>query len=661
VNTLAGVRVATATSGTAIPAEMLRRAALASRALVLVGPAGALTLALLVPGPSIPARVGYVALVTGSALLSVATLTVLLRAVHRREPDIRPQTRAAVTGLLLPGLVWPLALLMLQPRTEQATYLIMFFCVAAMASSLTASAAYRPFFLVLVLGMWGPLTVAIAAGWLAPAVSRGLAPMAVVFLAVLYTSFVSINRMIAAAIGGRLAEEGLTAQLSEANARLVHRATHDDLTGLANRALFRDTLERLVEGTHTRRSATAVLYLDIDRFKVINDSLGHVEGDQLLRDVAERLRQCVRAEDVLARLGGDEFTVVSPGVDVDAALRLGERIRATLDAPFTIAGLQVVTSVSVGIALSRIGTTATDLMRYADAALYEAKGAGRNRVVLFDDSMRATLSNKLRRESTLRQALNGNEFEAWYQPLVDPTTREIVAVEALARWRHPKRGILAPAAFLPLMADCGLTRDLDLTIARQARALRRELVGIAPHRFRIFTNVSAGQEPLADIIERARLDAEIDGVPLSGLGIEITEQAIVSDPLAASQALSVARSRGLSVVLDDVGTGYSSLSLIRALPLDGLKIDGTFVQGMRRDAADAAVVASVAALGRRLGLSVTAEGVETESELAAVADEGVDVAQGYLFSPAVEAATIVEWLRDGPPWIDAAPAISLVR
>jgi len=640
---------------------MISRAAVASRALMLVGPPGALTLVLLIDGPSPVRRVSFLIGQLVVSLVAVATLTRLLRSIRHDASDTVRARRLATSSLLLPAAGWVLALLVLQPREHSDTYLIMFFCVAATASSLTASAAYRPFFLVLVLGMMVPLTVAIAAGWLLPEVPRGLAAMGVVFVGMLYVSFVSINRLIADSVGRRIVEEALSAQLSEANARLVHRATHDDLTGLANRALFRDTLEHQLARPQIGR--TAVLYLDIDRFKVVNDSLGHAEGDQLLRDVAERLRASVRSEDLLSRLGGDEFTVVAPGLDPAGAQRLGERIRAALDKPFTLSGLRVVTTVSIGIALSRQSSTALDLMRYADAALYEAKGAGRNRVVVFDDSMRAALSNRLQRESTLRQALDDDEFEAWFQPLVDPHTRAIVAVEALARWRHPTRGVLAPAAFLPLMVECGLTRDLDLAIARQARCLRRSLIGVAPRRFRVYVNVSARHESLAEVIEHHRIDAERDDVALSGLGIEITEHAIVADPTAASRALSVARSRGLAVVLDDVGTGYSSLSLIRQLPLDGLKIDGSFVQGMGREAADAAVVASVAALGRRLGLSVTAEGVETESELAAVNEEGVDLAQGFLFSPAVEAATIVRWLREGPPWIESAPVrgISAVR
>jgi len=283
---------------------------------------------------------------------------------------------------------------------------------------------------VLVLVLIVPLTVTIGAGWLLPEVPKGLAVLGVVFVGMLYVSIVAVSQLIADSVGARIAEEALSAQTSGANARLVHRATHDDLTGLANRALFHDTLEHQLARAHIGR--TAVLYLDIDRFKVVNDSLGHIEGDQLLHDVAERLRQSVRSEDLLARLGGDEFTVVAPGLDPGGAQRLGERIRTPLDAPFTIGGLRVVTTISVGIALSRTSTSALDLMHCADAALYEAKGARRNRVVLVDDSMRSSLSNRLKRENALRRALDNHDFEAWCQPLLDPHTREIVAVEALA-------------------------------------------------------------------------------------------------------------------------------------------------------------------------------------------------------------------------------------
>jgi diguanylate cyclase (GGDEF)-like protein len=634
---------------------MLRRAALACRALMVVGFVAGITLAILVDQPSLARRVGFTVVETAVVLVAAGTLTQLLRALRRPGGDAAPQARAATFVLVLASLPWPLALVVLQPRSDATTYLILFFALAAVASSLTATAAYQPFFLALVLPNLVTVTLLIAMGYLLPAVPPGVAVMAAVFLGLLCVSFATVNHTIVEAIGSRVVEEGLTAQLSEANARLVHRATHDDLTGLANRALFRDVLERRLGDALRSHAPLAVFYLDIDRFKVVNDSLGHAEGDALLREAALRLRSCVRADDLLARVGGDEFTVVAPGLDASAAYQLGERLRASFDRPFDVGGLRTVSSVSVGVALSSIGLTAPDLMRYADAALYEAKGSGRNRVVLFDDAARTSISTQLARESELRTALEHDEFEAWYQPIVDPETRQILGAEALARWRHPTHGILPPGQFLPLMAECGLTKDLDDAIARQARTLRRDLLGIAPREFRVFVNVSAGYDTLDKIIERHRADADAEGVPLWGLGIEITEQAVVAEPKAASQALAVARSRGLAVVLDDVGTGYSSLSLIRALPLDGLKIDCSFVRGMLRDAADAAVVAAVAALGRRLGLRVTAEGVETEAELLAVRADGVGAAQGYLFSPAVRGDELASWLRDGAPWIEPQP------
>jgi diguanylate cyclase (GGDEF)-like protein len=419
-----------ARQSTGVHAEMLRRAAYACRALVLVGIPAALTLALLVDTATSWRRISYVILATVFASVAMAALTHLLGVLRQPSVDHRSAAHAASLSLGMPALAWPLALIVLTPRTTAQTFLILFFVIAAVATSLTASAAYRPFFLVLTLGMLVPTTWMIARGDLSPDVPAPLALMSVVFFAMLFTSFLTVNRMVAQAIGGRIVEEGLSAQLSEANARLVHRATHDDLTGLANRALFRDVLDHNLASPPSGRSSTAVLYLDLDRFKVINDSLGHGEGDQLLRDVAERLRVCIRGEDVLARLGGDEFTIVAPGVDADTAARLGERLRSSFGPPFILAGLRTVVSVSIGIALSHPGITATDLMRYADAALYEAKGAGRNRVVLFDDSMRSSLTGRLERENALRQALEKGEFEAWYQPLVDPSTRLIVGVEA---------------------------------------------------------------------------------------------------------------------------------------------------------------------------------------------------------------------------------------
>jgi diguanylate cyclase (GGDEF)-like protein len=639
--------------------ELVRRAALASRAMLLIGPPAALTLGLLTPGAT-PARIAlFTMLETATVAVALLALTALLRALPRHPATA--STAPSVAALVVVGAIWPASFLVLDPSDPRGHYLALMFCIAAAATSLSATAAYRPFFIALLAGNLGPTTLLILTGALMPEVSPALTVMSVCFVAVLVVSFEQAHRTILEAVGARVVEEGLSEQLYEANARLVHRATHDDLTGLANRALFRDVLERRIQAVHAGSRELALLYLDLDRFKVINDSLGHAEGDALLQAAAERLRACIRGDDLLARLGGDEFTLVAPDLDVHGALALAERVRAAFDPEFLVAGLRTTVTVSVGVAMSVPGVTALDLMRYADAALYDAKAAGRNTVVLFDRSQTESLSSRLERENALRDALAHRQFEAWYQPLVDPRTLRIVSAEALARWRKPGEELVPPGMFLPLMAEVGLTTELDVEIARQARAFRRVLSRYVGDHFRIFTNVSAGQQPLEAVIGMHLDAAEADRTPLAWMGLEITEQAVVHDPRSAASALADARDQGLAVVLDDVGTGYSSLSLIRALPLDGLKIDGSFVRGMSSDTADAAVVASVAALGRRLGLHVTAEGVETQVELDAVVGEGVSTIQGYLFSPPVSGEVLLGWLRDGPPWLQMDPVASPLR
>ncbi len=631
--------------------ELLRRAAVSCRALILLGVVGATTLVVLLPNVPLTRRLLFAAAITSASLMTGAVLSALLGSLAGAPETITRWARISTASLAVTAACWPGSLVFLQPRSDAETYLILFFLVAAAAASLTACAAYMPFFVALVATMMLPTGLAIGLDRVPP-VRPAMAVMAVAFGGLLYVSFREIHRTMVEAIDGRAVHEELADKLSEANARLVHRATHDDLTGLANRALFREVLEARVAD---RRSSgrLAVLYLDLDRFKVVNDSLGHIEGDQLLRESAERLRRSVRADDLLARLGGDEFTVVAPDVTMDEALRLAERIRSSFAEPFRIAGVSTLATVSVGLALSTTeGTTAVDLMRYADAALYEAKSSGRNQVRVFDEGMRATLTSRLERENALRWALENRQFEAWYQPIVDPVTRRIVAAEALARWHHPEQGVLTPAAFIPLMEECGLIGHLDHEIGRQARAVRRSLVGCAPADFRIFVNMGAASGDLARSLSACCAAADADGTPLSLMGLEITERAIISDPGSSAAMLQEARSHGLQVVLDDVGTGYSSLSLIRSLPLDGLKIDASFVQAMQSDAADAAVVASVAALGHRLGLHITGEGVETEGQLAALLREGVTSTQGFLFSGAVPAETLTGWLGAKPPWDD---------
>jgi diguanylate cyclase (GGDEF)-like protein len=632
--------------------ELVRRASLATRTLIAIGPLACLTLVLVINDDSPAwARVLYVVADVIATALAMYALSVLIRALRRPRVAYRVLEATAVVLLCFVSTAWPAAFLVLQPDNEYEIYLVVVFALTAAALSLAGTAGHRPYFLALVLPSMGGTIAIILSGRYSELLPTSIALMGVLFVAILYIAWRQIHRTLLEAVGGRLVEEALSDELSEANARLVHRATHDDLTGLANRALFRDVLDQRVASARQRGTELALLYLDLDRFKVVNDSLGHAEGDALLQAAAERLRRCVRGDDLLARLGGDEFTLVAPDVDADVALAVAERIRREFEPPFVVGGHRTVVNVSIGVALSAPGLSALDLMRYADAALYVAKDDGRNRVVLFDRGMEESLSTRLERENELRDALESQQFEAWYQPLVDPRTRRIVGAEALARWRRSDGDVVAPGMFLPLMAEVGLTTELDSEIARQARAWRHEAASWVGDGFRVFTNVSAGQLPLEAVIELHVDAAEHDRTPLGWIGLEITEQAVVANPAAASAALTTARDKGLAVVLDDVGTGYSSLSLIKTLPVDGLKIDGTFVHGMLQDTTDAAVVASVAALGRRLGLHVTAEGVETEPQLTAVTAEGVSSAQGYLFSKPVPGDELLGWLRDGAPWL----------
>ena len=646
-------RAAVAAADDGTRRELVRRASVSTRTLIAIGPLACLTLVLVINDDSDAwVRVVYVLADVIATALAMYSLSLLVRALSRPRVAYRVQEATAVVLLCFVSTAWPAAFLVLRPDNEYEVYLVVVFAVTAAALSLAGTAGHRPYFLALVLPSMGGTIAIILSGRYSDFLPTSIALMGVLFLGILYVAWRQIHRTLLEAVGGRLVEEALTEELSAANARLVHRATHDDLTGLANRALFRDVLDQRVATAQAGGTEVALLYLDLDRFKVVNDSLGHAEGDALLQAAAERLRRCVRGDDLLARLGGDEFTLVAPGVDSDIALTLAERIRAQFEPPFVVGGYRTVVNVSVGVAMSSPGLSSQDLMRYADAALYVAKDGGRNRVVLFDRGMEEALSSRLERETELRDALEARQFEAWYQPLVDPRTRRIVGAEALARWRRPDGEVVAPGLFLPLMAEVGLTTELDEEIARQARAWRHEAASWVGDGFRVFTNVSAGQLPLEAIIELHVDAAEHDRTPLGWIGLEITEQAVVADPAAASHALAVAREQGLAVVLDDVGTGYSSLSLIRSLPVDGLKIDGTFVHGMLHDTTDAAVVASVAALGRRLGLHVTAEGVETEPQLTAVTAEGVSSAQGFLFSRPVEGSELLAWLRDGAPWLD---------
>jgi diguanylate cyclase (GGDEF)-like protein len=442
------------------------------------------------------------------------------------------------------------------------------------------------------------------------------------------------------------------AQLREANGRLERQALRDELTGLANRSAFEGALERSLLAARRTGRLVAVLYFDIDRFKVVNDSLGHNAGDMLLVEVAARVRSVMRGgNDLLARFGGDEFTMLADQLtDSTDALHIAERVASTFAEPFHVSGRRITVSASIGIATSASAAeTAESLVSHADVAQYRAKQAGRNRIEVFDTELADAIQRRLDDEHELRAAIANGEICAWFQPEVELATGRVVAAEALARWRHPTRGVLDASTFAPLADESGLIFALDDRVVSDAVATRVALdaQGVEPQ-FRIWCNVSAGQltraEPtrrLADLIAGTGCDPQM-------IGIEITETAIFTDLDAAARELSAARALGVRVALDDFGTGYSSLTLLRSLPIDKVKIDQTFVRDIAQSDTDAAIVASLVTVADRLGIAVVAEGVETEEQVQTLERLGCRYGQGYLYARAVPVEDLTARLLGNP-------------
>ena len=395
--------------------------------------------------------------------------------------------------------------------------------------------------------------------------------------------------------------------------------------------------------------------MDLDRFKVINDSLGHGAGDQLLAQFAARIAPVLRNDDVFARLGGDEFTVLLSGADdLDEALQVAARIQAVCNEPFRIQDRHVVTTVSIGVAQNgELADTADDLLRQADVALYRAKERGRNRVELFDDSLRAVLDRKLDDELAIRAALQADEIVPWFQPVVDLATGRIVAAEALARWQHPSEGVLLPARFLPVIEECGLTGVLLKTMVRHVgRTIAAlEADGLLDATFRLWVNMDPDDTAGVDTTDELRWFTERLGISPSRLGAEVTERAIMRDLAGSQRHLAAMKELGVAIALDDFGTGHSSLALLQALPVDVVKIDRSFVRDVHDDDRDRALVMAIIRLTQDLGLDVVAEGIENTAQEHLLLQSGCRVGQGFLFSPAVPAEVLATWLRDGAPWI----------
>jgi diguanylate cyclase (GGDEF)-like protein len=445
-----------------------------------------------------------------------------------------------------------------------------------------------------------------------------------------------------------------TRGLEAANRQLRHLASHDSLTGLPNRLLLDDRITQAIAQANRQAHGFAVAVLDLDRFKLINDSLGHHAGDELLCEVASRLRGAIRAVDSIARLGGDEFVIIFDGPMTRAeSLEMGKRLLRVMEPSTRLLGIDVHVSPSIGIAFyPRDGATIDTLLAHADAAMYHAKERGRNNVQCYTESMGTVTQERVKLESELHEALRGQQFELHYQPKVDTATGRINSAEALIRWHHPERGLLLPADFIPVADECGLLDAIGEWVLHEACRQGSIWQQRGPRALRVAVNLAPSQFRLADLVGQIRRALDASGLDPALLEIELTETAVMSDAEESVHILEAISRMGVLVSVDDFGTGYSSMSYLRRFPIDKLKIDRCFVEQMTARPEDASIVGAIISLAHSLRLKVIAEGVETPEQLQLLVKLGCDQYQGFYFSPALLPAKFEELLREDPPLTD---------
>jgi diguanylate cyclase (GGDEF)-like protein len=416
-------------------------------------------------------------------------------------------------------------------------------------------------------------------------------------------------------------------------------AEHDSLTGLPNRVLFSDRLTQAISLAMRQDKQLAVMFVDLDQFKKINDSLGHGVGDKLLQSVAERLVNSVRRTDTVSRLGGDEFVVLLSQVEREEDAGVSARkILRELAAPHTIDDKNLDISVSIGVSTyPSDGPDAENLMDKADTAMYEAKKRGRNNYQFFRRDMQVRLADRQLLEADLRYALWRNEFLLHYQPKFNLQTGQITGMEALIRWAHPQRGLVPPAQFIPIAEECGLILPIGrwvlLEACRQARAWNDSGLGIVP----MAVNVSAAEFGNKDFLSGVRAVLIATGVEPANLELELTESVLMQDAESTVRTLGALKAMGVTLAIDDFGTGYSSFTYLRRFPVDALKLDQSFVQEITEDPGDATIVSAMISIGKSLNQRVIAEGVETRAQLKFLQSHGCGEGQGYYFSHPVAA------------------------
>ena len=453
--------------------------------------------------------------------------------------------------------------------------------------------------------------------------------------------------------------QGITVDLASSREEAHRLALHDTLTGLPNRAFFAERMDHALAQVRRHGTMLAVLCLDLDRFKQVNDTLGHPVGDALLRAVAGRLAGCLRDCDTVARLGGDEFAVIqAPLGRVGDAATLAQRIVKTLSEPYDLSGQSVVIGASVGIALAPADTADSDhILNMADMALYRAKADGRGVFRMFEPGMDTKMQGRRVLESDLRRAVQAQEFELDYQPLVDLVSGRVSALEALVRWRHPERGLIRPDDFIPFAEETGLIGPIGAWVLHQACA---DAAGW-PADVRIAVNVSAAQFKDPGLVETVFDAVAASGLSPGRLELEITETALLADADATLATLHKLRAKGVRIAMDDFGTGYSSLGYLRSFPFDKIKIDRCFIRDIETSVDCKAIVRAVAGLGSNLGITTTAEGVETAAQLDQLRAEGCDQVQGFLFSRPVPAREVGALLGQTMDRVQAGCALSMAE
>jgi diguanylate cyclase (GGDEF)-like protein len=462
---------------------------------------------------------------------------------------------------------------------------------------------------------------------------------------------ICVTRQPMAGGGWVATHEDVTEQQRSA-AKIIHMAHHDALTDLPNRVLLRERMEHVLTGARRGDHSLAVLILDLDRFKEINDTLGHPVGDVLLKAVAERLRACVRETATIARLGGDEFAIVEVVADAaNEATALAERLKTALSEPFDLSDNQVVIGLSIGIAVAPSdGLEPDQLLKNADLALYRTKSDERGTYRFFEPEMDARMRARRALERDLRKALVDGEFELYYQPFVNLQRNEVCGFEALLRWHHPERGMVSPAEFIPVAEEIGLIVPIGEWVLRQACAE----AATWPENIKVAVNLSPAQFQNKHLVQMVFSALTASGLPGRRVELEITESALLKNNEATLATVHQLRGLGIQISMDDFGTGYSSLSYLQTFPFDKIKIDRSFIDNLSNGAGALAIVKTIISLATSLGVATIAEGVETEEQLDKVRAEGCSEVQGFLFSPARPAAEITRLFLPSPEMAESA-------